>query len=77
MCIRDSSNEDEFDVAKSVYENSVPVDFRSDIINNNFVFIYEDVYKRQVYYEVVSYTNAYKNQLVIMYKQGMSKVFVF
>ena len=39
------SNEDEFDVAKSVYENSVPVDFRSDIINNNFVFIYDNTEK--------------------------------
>ena len=36
------SNEDEFDVSKNVYENGIPVEFRSDIILNNYVFIYDD-----------------------------------
>ncbi len=36
------SNEDEFDVAKKVYENGVPIDNRSDIFNNNYVFIYDN-----------------------------------
>ncbi len=29
-----------------------------------------------LYYEVVSYTNTYQNQLVIIYKQGMLKVYL-
>ncbi len=35
------SNEDEFDVAKKVYENGKNVDIRSDIILDNYVFIYD------------------------------------
>ena len=36
------SNEDEFDIEKQVYENGVPIDFRSDILLNNYVFIYDN-----------------------------------
>ena len=36
------SNEDEFDVSKNVYENGIPVDFRSDIILDNYVFVYDN-----------------------------------
>ncbi len=36
------SNEDEFDVSKNVYENGIPVDFRSDILLDNYVFIYDN-----------------------------------
>ena len=36
------SNEDEFDVPKNVYENGVSIDFRSDILLDNFVFIYDN-----------------------------------
>ena len=39
------SNEDDFDVNKQVYENGVPIDFRSDIILNNYVFIYDNTTK--------------------------------
>ena len=36
------SNEDDFDVNKQVYENGVPIDFRSDILLDNYVFIYDN-----------------------------------
>lgn len=36
------SNEDEFDIAKKVYENGIPIDNRSDIFNNKYVFIYDN-----------------------------------
>ena len=36
------SNEDDFDTDKRVYENGVPVDIRSDVFNEKFVFIYDD-----------------------------------
>lgn len=36
------SNEDDFDVNKNVYENGIPVEFRSDIILDNYVFIYDN-----------------------------------
>ena len=36
------SNEDEFDVPKNVYENGVKIEFRSDILANNYVFIYDN-----------------------------------
>ena len=36
------SNEDEFDVPKNVYENGVQIEFRSDILANNYVFIYDN-----------------------------------
>lgn len=39
------SNEDEFDVSKNVYENGVPVDFRSDILLDNYVFVYDNTSK--------------------------------
>lgn len=36
------SNEDEFDVPKNVYENGVQIEFRSDVLANNYVFIYDN-----------------------------------
>ena len=36
------SNEDEFDVPKNVYENGVKIEFRSDILTDNYVFIYDN-----------------------------------
>lgn len=36
------SNEDDFDVSKNVYESGIPVEFRSDILLDNFVFIYDN-----------------------------------
>lgn len=36
------SNEDDFDTFKKVYENGLPVDIRSDIINDRYVFVYDD-----------------------------------
>ena len=39
------SNEDDFDVNKQVYENGVPIDFRSDILLDNYVFIYDNTTK--------------------------------
>ena len=36
------SNEDDFDVNKQVYENGVPIDFRSDILLDNYVFVYDN-----------------------------------
>ena len=36
------SNEDDFDTDKRVYENGVPVDIRSDVFNEKYVFIYDD-----------------------------------
>ena len=39
------SNEDDFDTNKKVYENGVPIDIHSDIINDNFVFIYDNTKK--------------------------------
>lgn len=35
------SNEDDFDIDKQVYENGVPIDFRSDVFANKYVFIYD------------------------------------
>ena len=39
------SNEDDFDISKQVYENGVPIDIRSDIFNDKYVFIYDNTTK--------------------------------
>ncbi len=39
------SNEDDFDVSEQVYENGVPIDFRSDVFDDKYVFIYDNVEK--------------------------------
>ena len=36
------SNDDDFDVDEQVYENGVPIDFRSDIILDQYVFVYDN-----------------------------------
>lgn len=39
------SNEDDFDVSEQVYENGVPIDFRSDVFDDKYVFIYDNAEK--------------------------------
>ena len=39
------SNEDDFDVFKRVYENGLPINNRTDIILDNYVFIYDNMKK--------------------------------
>ena len=40
------SNEDDFDVDRHVYQSGIPVDFRSDIILDNYVFIYDNTTRK-------------------------------
>ena len=41
------SNEDNFDVNKKVYENGLPINIRTDIIEDKYVFIYDDETKEK------------------------------
>ena len=41
------SNEDNFDVNKKVYENGLPINIRTDIIKDKYVFIYDDETKEK------------------------------
>ena len=51
------SNEDNFDVNKKVYENGLPINIRTDIIKDKYVFIYDDETKEKgnvILYDMVS-----------------------
>lgn len=41
------SNEDNFDVNKKVYESGIPINIRTDIIKDKYVFIYDDETKEK------------------------------
>lgn len=41
------SNEDNFDVNKKVYESGLPINIRTDIIKDKYVFIYDDETKEK------------------------------
>ena len=51
------SNEDNFDVNKKVYESGLPINIRTDIIKDKYVFIYDDETKEKgnvILYDMVS-----------------------
>ena len=61
------SNEDDFDVDKRVYENGVPVDIRSDIFNDKYVFIYDNTTKEDgnvILYDLENNENVGEYELV-------------
>ena len=61
------SNEDDFDVDKRVYENGVPVDIRSDIFNDKYVFIYDNTSKEDgnvILYDLENNENVGEYELV-------------
>ena len=39
------SDEDDFDTEKKVYENGLAIDNRTDILENNYVFVYDNITK--------------------------------
>ncbi len=43
------SNEDDFDTSKRVYENGLAIDNRTDIFENNYVFVYDNMKKEDGY----------------------------
>ncbi len=61
------SNEDDFDTNKRVYENGVPVDIRSDIFNDLYVFIYDNTTKEDgnvILYDLENNENIGEYELV-------------
>ncbi len=61
------SNEDDFDTDKRVYENGVPVDIRSDVFNEKYVFIYDDTTKEDgnlILYDLENNENVGEYELV-------------
>src|SRR5699024_3654495 len=61
------SNEDDFDTNKRVYENGVPVDIRSDIFNDKYVFIYDNTTKEDgnvILYDLENNENVGEYELV-------------
>ena len=70
------SNEDDFDVAKHVYQNGIPVDFRSDIILDNFVFIYDNTTKEDGNVVLYDIKNATSEEYALVKEVSNDKVIV-